>query len=187
MMEQEPFYRTDLNGRKIPVSFNELHPVLRDIVHYFEVNLNEPQNVMVMAEYSKLEYWKYLSIGWTEPEIAESKRYTWLCERGCLALLNGLSLDFLTEQQVAGSKNWERVKVLASEVLEYLELFQPSDGILEAGRKYLLDSFTFIAEMSAKHLDEDGFPNFSSVAQGAWFTKNVVGDYFHTTAQLDFG
>jgi hypothetical protein len=98
MMEQAPFYRTDLNGRKIPVSFNELHPVLRDIVHYFEVNLNEPQNVMVMAEYSKLEYWKYLSIGWTEPEIAESKRYTWLCERGCLALLNGLSLDFLTER-----------------------------------------------------------------------------------------
>jgi len=41
--------------------------------------------------------------------------------------------------------------------------------------------------MSVRDLDEDGFPNFATQAQGAWFTKNIVGDYFRSTAKLDFG
>jgi hypothetical protein len=186
-MDQQPFYRTDLDGQKIPVSFSELHPILRDVVHYFEINLSEPQNVLILGEYSKLEYWKYLSISWTSPEVAESKRYTWLCERGCLAMLNGLSLDFLTEQQVVGSELWQHAKALAFESLPYLRLFQPADSGLEEGRDFLIASLTFIAEMSSRDLDEHSIPMFATQAQGAWFTRSVVGDYFRSTAKLDFG
>lgn len=186
-MDQLPFYRIGLDGQKFPVSFSELHPILRDVVHYFEVNLNEPQNVLILAEYSKLEYWRYLSISWTSPEVAESKRYTWLCERGCLALLNGLSLNFLTEQQFVGSQEWQNAKALAQESLPYLRQFQPADVGLEEGRDLLLASFTFIAEISPKDLDQDSIPVFATQAQGTWFTRNVVGDYFRSTAELDFG
>jgi hypothetical protein len=187
LMDQQPFYRTGLDGQKIPVSFSELHPILRDVVHYFEINLNERQNVLILAEYSKLEYWKYLSISWTSPEVAESKRYTWLCERGCLGLLNGLSLDFLTVQQVVGSEQWRHAKALARESLPYLRSFQPTDAGLEEGRDFLIDSFTFITELSQKDLDDDGTPMFATQAQSAWFTRSVVGDYFRSTAELDFG
>lgn len=186
-MDQPPFYRTGLDGQNVPVSFSELHSIIRDVVHYFEVNLNEPQNVLIMAEYSRLEYWKYLSISWAAPEFAESIRYTWLCERGCLALLNGLSLNFLTEQQVAGSKEWQQIQVLARKSLPYLRLFRPADELLEEGRDLLIASFTFIAKMSPNDLDENSIPMFPTQAQGAWFTMNVVGDYFRSTAKLDFG
>lgn len=186
-MDQSPFFRTDLDGRKVPVSFSELHPILRDVVFYFEVNLNEPQNVLMLTEYSKLEYWKYLSISWAEPEYAESKRYAWLCERGCLALLNGLSLNFLNEQQLVGSDEWEQSQLLARKSLPYLRLFRPSEERLKVGRDLLLASFTFIAEMSADDLNENSMANFSAQTQGAWFTMNVVGDYFRSTAKLDFG
>ena len=186
-MEQAPFYRTDLHGRKIPVSYAELHPILRDIVHYFEVNLYEPQNVLLLDEYSKLEYWKYLSISWNVPESAESKRYAWLCERGCLALLNGLSLDFLTQQQSVGSHDWQKIKALAPETLQFLKLYQPSDSGIEAGREFLLASYTFIVEVSSEDVDEDGNLGFPTQAQGAWFTRNIVGEYYRSTATLDFG
>gem|GEM_PF-6865908 len=102
-------------------------------------------------------------------------------------MLNGLSLDFLTDQQFGGSEIWRQMKAQAQESLPYLRRFEPADESLEEGRDLLLASFTFIAEMSVRDLDEDGFPNFATQAQGAWFTKNIVGDYFRSTAKLDFG
>ena len=186
-MEQAPFFRTDLDGRKIPVSFEEINPIIRDIVLYFEVNLNEPLNVLLVPECHKVAYWKYLSISWDAPEFSESKRYAWLCQRGCLALLNGLSIDFLDDQMVVGSVVWDKAKSLAHDSLPYLKQYEPSDEVLEAGREFLINTFKFIAEMSAQDLDEDGMPNIYLNSQGSWFTKNVVGDYFRSTAYLDFG
>nr|MDJ0614154.1 hypothetical protein [Rhizobiaceae bacterium] len=107
--------------------------------------------------------------------------------RGCLALLNGLSLGFLTEQQLAKSEDWQRAKALARECLPYLRLFQPADRGLEEGRDLLIASFTFIAAMSSNDVDEHSIPIFDTRAQGAWFMTNVVGDYFRSTAKLDFG
>lgn len=188
LLMDQPFFRISLDGRKMPVGFSELHSILKDVVYYFELNLNEPQNVLILAEYSKLEYWKYLSVSWNSPEWAESKRYTWLCERGCLAVLNGLSLDFLGEQQFDGSDEWRQMKAIAQESLPYLKKYRPSEDRLEPGRDYLLEAFGFITEMSSNHLDEDGYANCRPlVEQGAWFTRNIVGDYFRSTAKLDFG
>ncbi len=102
-------------------------------------------------------------------------------------MLNGLSLDFLTEQQLVGSEEWQHAQALASESLPYLRQFQPADEGLEEGLDLLLASFTFIAEMSPKDLDEDSMPMFATQAQGTWFTRNVLGNYYRSTAELDFG
>ena len=186
-MDQAPFYRLDLDGGKSPVSFDELYPLLRDIVFYFELNLAEQQNVLVLDEFCTSQYWKSLSVSWAEPEFAESRRYAWLCERGCMALMNGAALCFLTEQQSVESALWLRTKAWAREAMPYLRHFQPSDEILEEGRTQLLDALGFIADMSEEDLDEHGIPAFDTTSQGVWFTTNIVGDYFRTTAQLDFG
>ena len=104
-----------------------------------------------------------------------------------MALLNGLSLDFLTDQQFDRSEDWVRAKALARECLPYLRRFQPTDEGLEEGRDFLIASFAFIVKMSSKDLDENSIPNFDAQEQGAWFTRNIVGDYFRSTAELDFG
>jgi hypothetical protein len=187
LMEQAFLARTDLEDRNIAVSFEELHPVLRDIVHYFEVNLNEPQNILILNKYSRLEYWKYLSISWKPPENAESARYAWLCERGCLALLNGMSLDFLTDQLVGDSDFWLQRKAMAHSALPYLKHYEPSDELLIQGREFLIKVFEFIEKMTPQDLDDEGMLGFDARPQGPWFTRNIVGDYFRSTAQLDFG
>lgn len=185
-MTEPILFRTDLAGKKVPVSWQEMHAVRRDILHYFEENLHEPMNVYVIPEYSKLEYWKYLSV-FFKREFAESKRYAWLCERGCLGLLNGMSLDVLNEQLWDGSGLWEKGKNLASTSLPYLQAYKPTEPILEEGRKMLIASLKFISEMNADDLDGDGYPKLTTRNQGAWFTKNIVGEYYRATACLDFG
>ena len=163
-----------------------MHEVRRDILHYFEENLHEPMNVYIIPEYSKLEYWKYLSVFFTE-RYAESKRYAWLIERGCLALLNGLALDILNEQLWVGSGLWEKGKDIAHSSLPYLDAYQPTELILKDGRNMLIASYRYIAAMDEHDLDRDGYATFAARDQAAWFTRNVVGEYYRKTASLDFG
>ncbi|WP_108816577.1 hypothetical protein [Loktanella sp. Alg231-35] len=185
-MTQPILFRTDLTGQVLPIDWREMHEVRRDILHYYEENLHEPVNVYVIPEYAKLEYWKYLSVFFTE-RYAECKRYVWLFERGCLALLNGLALDFLNEQLWEDSGLWKKGKDIANASLPYLEAYRPKEPILEDGRELLIGSFRFIAAMDANDLDRDGYPKFAVRDQGAWFTRHIIGDYYRTTAALDFG
>ncbi|MDO6589701.1 hypothetical protein DS901_07935 [Loktanella sp. D2R18] len=185
-MTQPILFRTDLGGQKVPIHWEEMHPVRRDILHYFEENLDEPMNVYLIPEYTKLEYWKYLSVFFTK-QYAESKRYAWLFERGCLALLNGLALDVLGEQLHEGSGPWLKGKDIAQSSLPYLQTYTPTEAILKDGQEMLIDSFSFIAQMNSSDLDWDGYPKFIANDQGLWFTRNIIGDYYRKTAALDFG
>lgn len=178
-------FRIDLEGTKVPVTWREMHEVRRDILHYLEENLHEPMNVYVIPEYSKHEYWKYLNVSF-EREYAESRRYCWLFERGCLAVLNGLCLDTLNEQLWSGSGLWDKGKSTTKSSLPYLKAYQPTEPLLDVGKHMLIDAMNFIADMSADELDGDGYPKFTAADQGAWFTKNIVGEYYRATAQLDF-
>lgn len=185
-MTDSILFRIDLDGTKVPVKWREMHEVRRDILHYFEENLHEPTNVYVIPEYSKHEYWKYLTVCY-EREYAETRRYCWLFERGCLALLNGLSLDILNEQLWPGSNLWDKSKGIAESCLPYLKSYQPKEPLLNEGKQMLIEAMSFISAMSADELDENGYPKFVTTDQGGWFTKNIIGDYFRATAQLDFG
>ena len=185
-MEQPHFFRTDLTGQQVPISWREMHEVRRDILVYFEDNLNEEMNVLVLAEYSALNYAQYLSVSIGE-EVEESERYAWLCERGSLALLNGMLLDVLTEPLWEGRDLWDMGKDLAQSSLPYLKSYKPNESNLETGREFLINAMEFTSQMSADDLDINGEVNFPVRTQAAWFTKNIIGDYFRSTAMLDFG
>lgn len=185
-MEQSPFFRTNLSGQKIGVSWPEIREIRRDILDYFDDNLNEDLNVLAHTQRPLNTFAKYLSIGFTE-EFSESERYVWLCERGCLALLNAMVLDFLSDQVFEGSETWNQAKEAAQFSLQYLIQYKPTEPILEIGKNFLIASCKFIDEATGQDISETGEALFAIKDQGAWFTKHIVGDYFKTTARLDFG
>ena len=86
----------ELSGEKVAVEDAELAALRKDILLYFDTNLDEPLCIYIPADQFILPYWKYLSLGFSQ-EWAESVHYQRLAEEGCLALLNGIALELLDQ------------------------------------------------------------------------------------------
>lgn len=95
-MDTSGFYRIELSGEKVAVGYGEIHALRKDILLYFDDNLEEPTHVFMPREQFTQEYWKYISLDFTT-EWAESVQYKKLVQEGCLALLNGIALELLEE------------------------------------------------------------------------------------------
>ncbi|WP_299378963.1 hypothetical protein, partial [uncultured Kiloniella sp.] len=61
-MSDSSFYRLSLEGKKVELSYLELHSIRKDILLYFDQNVGEALDPYLPFDVFKQEYWKYLSI-----------------------------------------------------------------------------------------------------------------------------
>ncbi|SNZ19457.1 hypothetical protein [Cohaesibacter gelatinilyticus] len=181
-MSDSDFYIIDLSGNKVRVSYLDLHLIRRDLLLYFDENVGEPVHVLMPCNVYKQDYWKFLSIGY-DKETAESVAYKNLIERGCLAFINGMTLEMLYEP-ASGIKTWLEREISADAILPYIEAYQPSSPVLNEGKKFLISTLNFIDQLSPADFDEYGdIADFDLVTQAKWFDENIVREYYRTMAK----
>ena len=54
------FYRIELNGERVAVSFGEMHEIRKDILLYFDENIGEAIWVLMPDGQFVKPYWKFL-------------------------------------------------------------------------------------------------------------------------------
>ncbi len=182
-MSDSGFYRIDLDGTKVWLPYLDLHLIRRDILLYYDENVGEAFNVLMPLNVYRHDYWKFLSIGF-DKEWAESVRYKTLVERGCLALINGMTLEMLYEPASSVEKTWSEREIGADAILPYIEAYQPSCTILSEGRALLINTLKFIDQFSPSDLDRNGeITGFDLMTAANWFEENIVQEYFRTMAK----
>lgn len=176
------FYRIDLKGERILLSDNEIYDIRKDILTYYDVNAGEPINTYMPYNQFELKYWEYISIG-SDNKFTESEDYTNFIEEGCLALLNGIAFELLYEPVGNIEKEWNGTDV--SIIIQYLESYAPSDKKLATAKRYLIDCFYFILNMTYENLDEDAYiKDFDFYYIGEWFDENIVQNYYFTKSEI---
>lgn len=179
-MNDSGFFRVDLSGQKVLLPYLELHLIRRDILLYYDENVGEEFNILMPLNVYKHDYWKFLSIGF-DKEWAESVRYKSLIERGCLALINGMTLEMLYEPGSSLEKSWSERKVGVDTILPYVDAYQPSCPSLCEGRRLLIGTLKFIEQFSPSDLDKNGeIAGFDLMTPANWFEENIVQEYFRT-------
>lgn len=170
------FYRTELNGLRIAVSFDEIHELRRDIFLYFDENIGEIISILLPQSKFDKPYWKFLSIDFTQ-EWAESTSYKKIIEEGCLALLNGIALDLLDQPISTIPKSWQENNF--DSILSYINHYTPKTDRLRIAKSYLLQTYTFIANAALNDFDADGMLlSFNPAEGGRWFDKEIVQAYY---------
>jgi hypothetical protein len=175
MDDMSSYYRVELSGERVAVSYVELAALRKDILRYFDDNLGEPVNIYMPVDEFTSPYWKYLSLGCTEP-LDESMHYQRLVEEGCLALLNGITLELLDEP-ITITRHWgpEPVETL----LRYAEHYQPSSARLAPARDHVVRTLAFIRDLSERDFDQYGLLATADHLPGAkWFAEEIVRAYF---------
>ena len=176
MKDDVGFYRTELSGERMLVSFDEIHELRKDILLYFDDNIGEKICVLLPNGKFDKSYWQYISISF-EQEWAESVKYKKVVEEGCLALLNGISLELLDQPTSLINKVWLGTNI--SVIISYLECYKPSSERLELAKCYLLKTYHFILKSTFNDLDRDGMIiEFNPAEAGEWFDKEIVQEYF---------
>ncbi|RAK70268.1 hypothetical protein [Hymenobacter edaphi] len=182
-MDESGFYRVELTGARVPVSFAAIHALRQDILLYFDDNLGEGINVLLPYEQLCQPYWQFLSIGFDQ-ERAESAHYQKLVEEGCLALLNGLALDLLDQPPAPESPHWQSFDIEL--ILRYIQQYQPASPRLATARQHLLRTYDFIRRFGPHDTNADGLlVGFDPAPAGAWFDREIVQAYFrwHTSSR----
>jgi hypothetical protein len=170
------YYRVDLTGQQVGVSYDEIHALRKDILLYFDENLEEPLSILLADGQYTLPYWQYLSFGFAQEE-AESFRYQRLVVEGCLALLNAIALDLLDEPLGILPKAWHQVPV--EQFLAYLALYRPTSTRLATAKAHLVRTFAFIQQLTPHDLDEHNcLKTFDLTMAGKWFQREIVEAYF---------
>gem|GEM_PF-4305276 len=177
------FYRTELDGSRIAVSFAEIHELRKDILLYFDENIGEIISVFLLPSNFTKAYWKFISIDFTQ-EWAESTRYQKMIEEGCLALLNGIGLDLLDQPVSTISQNWQETNF--NSILTYINHYSPKSDRLATAKSYLLHTYTFLANVTFSDFDKDGMlVSFNPAEAGRWFDKEIIQAYYKR--QIEFG
>lgn len=172
-----PFYRVELGGERIEVGFAEVHSLRKDILLYFDDNLEEDISVLMAEGQYRLAYWQYLSLSY-EQKWAESVHYQKLVEEGCLSLLNGIALEILDQPITRLDCGWPGVSV--PQMLAYLHHYHPSSPRLATAKAHLTRTFSFIQSLSSEDVDGDGMlTHFNPVLAGKWFRDEIVRPYLH--------
>jgi hypothetical protein len=170
------FYRTELDGTRIAVSFDEIHELRKDILLYIDENIGEIIGVLLLPSIFNKPYWKFLSIDFTQ-EWAESTKYQKVIEEGCLAILNGIALDLLDQPVYPIPKSWQETDL--NTILSYLNHYNPKTDRLKIAKSSLLQTYTFIASLTFNDLDKDGMlVSFNPAERGRWFDKEIVQAYY---------
>lgn len=179
-MSDTDFYRIDLSGKKVWLPYLDLHQIRRDILLYFDENVGEAFNILMPQNIYKHDYWKYLSIGF-DNEWAESVRYQTLIERGCLTLINGITLEILDGLAIGLDKTWSERRVSAEMILPYMGAYQPGSPDLNEGKQFLMRTLNFIIQFTSSDLDANGaLANFDLGAQAKWFDQNIIQNYYRS-------
>ena len=170
------FYRIELNGERVAVSFGEMHEIRKDILLYFDENIGEAIWVLMPDGQFVKPYWKFLSIHF-EQEWAESAKYKKVIEEGCLAVLNGIALDLLDQPITDEPKGWQGTEV--SVILSYIHHYSPGSDKLESAKTHLLNTYSFITDFTRRDIDEDGMLiDFNPSTAGRWFDEEIVKCYY---------
>ncbi|MCC2545506.1 hypothetical protein LJY25_03550 [Hymenobacter sp. BT175] len=185
-MEPSSFFRVELNDEQVAVEDDELAALRKDILLYFDTNLDEPVSIYMPADQFTLPYWKYLSLGFSQ-QWAESVHYQRLVEEGCLALLNGIALDLLDEPIGIITKHWRQEPVVT--LLQYVEHYQPSSAKLATARTHLIRTLSFILNLTESDLDPiDRCLRTGDHIPGAkWITEEIIRAYYHWRLTINKG
>lgn len=186
-MSDSSFYRLSLEGKKVELSYLELHSIRKDILLYFDQNVGEALDPYLPFDVFKQEYWKYLSINFDD-HFGESVSYKDLIERGILALINGITLDILYQPVASMETAWGEQKISFDEIIPYVEAYRPSCQMLENGKTLVLDALNFIEQLTWNDVDENGdIISFDTSVQAVWFDENIVQEYFRTVVNRSCG
>jgi hypothetical protein len=185
-METSTFYRVELKGEQVAVEDVELAALRKDILLYFDTNLDEPVCIYMPADQFTLPYWRYLSLG-ISSEMAESIHYQRLVEEGCLALLNGIALDLLDEPIGIITKHWRQEPV--ETLLQYVEHYRPSSAKLTTARTHLIRTLTFILNLTEGDLNPmDRCLRTADHIPGAkWITEEIIQAYYSWRLTINKG
>ena len=177
-----PFYRIELNGERVGVEFAEIHALRKDILLYFDDNLEEDIFVLLPQGQFQLAYWQYLSVSF-EHQWAESVHYQKVVEEGCLALLNGIALELLDQPITRLRNEWPGISV--PQVLAYLHQYQPSSPRLATAKAHLVRTYSFINALAPEDVDADGLlTHFNPGLAGGWFKQEIIHAYFHWRSNM---
>lgn len=179
-MSDSNFYRIDLNGDKVWLQYLDAFLIRRDILLYFDENVGDTHNIFMPLHVYKQDYWKFLSIRY-DKEWAGAVLHQTLIERGCLALINGITLEMLYEPKVWLDNTWSEREIGADTILPYVEAYQPSSQKLSEGREFLINTLRFIINFSSSDLDQNGEILYSDLlVQAKWFDEHIVQEYFRS-------
>jgi len=177
-MDNMQFFRITLSGEKTWLPDFEIHNLRKDILMYYDDNVGEPLNVYLAHDAYKLDYWKYLSIGF-EDQLGETERHKSFIEYGCLALINGITLDILDEPIPNYDMSWLPRGIKVEDMLPYLESYVPTNKIAETAQTHLLERLSFIAKIKKDDIDEYGLlKDFDLLTSAQWFDHEIVRAYF---------
>jgi hypothetical protein len=175
-MANDSFYRIELDGTRVPVSFEEIHKIRKDVLLYFDENIGECIWVLMPDGQLINSYWKFLSLNF-EQEWAESVRYKKVVEEGCLAVLNGIALDLLDQPITDQPKGWKGTEITT--ILSYINHYNPDSERLKLAKAHLLKTYNFILNFTRNDIDEDGMLiNFNPADAGKWFDEEIVKAYY---------
>lgn len=176
MDDDSNYYRVALSGERVAVGYAELAALRKDILRYFDDNLGEPLNIYMPADAYTLPYWHYLSLGFTRAS-AESWHYQRLVEEGCLALLNGITLELLDGGPVIITKHWGREPV--ETLLRYAAHYRPASARLARARDHVVRTLSFIRDLSERDINGYGELRAADYVPGAkWFDEEIVRAYY---------
>lgn len=177
-MNDEDFFRTEIDGKKVWLPYSEIHAIRKDVLLFFDDNVGEPNNVLFAFKTYNLDYWKYISIDYDD-KWAESESYTTLIEEGCLAILHGITLEILDENVNPRIKNWYSRNIHADTIIPYVENYKPKSDKLITAKTILSKNLSFIQNMSANDINEYGeLKNYDLYTSAKWFDEQIVQKYF---------
>ena len=175
-MTDESFYRIELDGKRVAVSFEEIHEIRKDVLLYFDENIGEGIWVLLPDGQFIKPYWKFLSIDF-EQKWAKSARYKKVVEEGCLAVLNGIALDLLDQPITDQPKGWQGTEIIT--ILSYINDYNPDSERLKLAKAHLLKTYDFISNLTRNDIDEDGMLiTFNPSDAGKWFDEEIVKAYY---------
>ncbi|HEX8326033.1 MAG TPA: hypothetical protein VF629_00740 [Hymenobacter sp.] len=185
-MEASRFYRVELNGEQVAVGDVELAALRKDILLYFDTNLDEPVCTYMPADQFTLPYWRYLSLGFSQ-EWAESVHYQRLVEESCVALLNGIALELLDEPLGLIRKHWRQESL--ETLLQYVEHYRPSSAKLAPARGHLVRTLTFILNLTESDLDPQDrcLRNRDHLPGANWIAEEIVRAYYSWRLTINKG
>ena len=153
-----------------------MHALRKDILLYFDDNVEEDTRILLADGQYSQAYWQYLS-HWFEQEWAESVHYQKLVKERGLVLLNGIALELLDQPITLGCE-WPGGGV--PHLLRYLHRYQLTSPRLATGKAHRLRTFPFLESLSLQDVDTDGLlTDFKPSLAGAWFNQEIVCAYLY--------
>jgi hypothetical protein len=110
---------TRLNGEKIEVDYEDIEPLRKEILYYFDQNMGDIVNAYVPTSDYKHKYWEFLNFEGTSYSYDDEESFF---IEGCILILNGMICEYL---DIEGGNQNVFLDIKLEKIIEYVRIFNP--------------------------------------------------------------